>query len=146
MTAWIQKAQREGNAADAIIQRQEEQAKKDYINGHKESLFNAIDQHDTEAFQTSMFALADADRKDKEEQGKKSDPGYVNSLIVKQYKPLYIAAINDGDTEKAETIKDDLLGMPMTGVDARTIISWQYEAEKQKVIDDARKIKNNKNR
>ena len=132
MTAWIQSAQKEGNAAEAIIQRHEEQAKKDYVKGHKESLFNAVDQHDAESFQTSMYALADADKQDKAAQGKKSDPAYVTNLLVDQYKPLYIAAINAGDTETAETIRDNLLSMPMTGIDARTILGWQYEAEKNK--------------
>jgi hypothetical protein len=132
MTAWIQSAQKAGNAAEAIIQRHEEQAKKDYVKGYKESLFNAVDQHDVESFQTSMYALIEADKKEKEEQGKKQNPAYVHNLLVNQFKPLYIAALNDGDIEAAETIRDNLLSMPMTGIDAKTILGWQYEAEKQK--------------
>jgi len=114
------------------MQRHEEQAKKDYINGHKESLFKAVNEHDTESFQTSMFALVEADKQDKKAQGKESNPAYVHNLLVNHYKPLYIAAFNDGDTEAMETIKDDLLNMPMTGINTKTILGWEYEAEKEK--------------
>lgn len=132
ITAWIQTAQHEGNAADVIMNRHEEKAKKEYVDGHKTSLFKAVDEHDTEAFNTSMFALMDADKKDKEAQGKKQNPAYVNNLLVNHYKPLYITAINSGDTETADTIRDNLLSLPITGIDTKTILGWQYEAQKQK--------------
>jgi len=130
ITAWIQSAQHEGNAADAIMNRHEEKAKKEYVDGHKTSLFKAVDEHDTEAFNTSMFALMDADKKDKEAQGKKQNPAYVNNLLVSHYKPLYITAINSGDTETADIIRDNLLSLPITGIDTKTILGWQYEAQK----------------
>ena len=112
------------------MNRHEEKAKKEYVDGHKTSLFKAVDEHDTEAFNTSMFALMDADKKDKEAQGKKQNPAYVNNLLVSHYKPLYITAINSGDTETADIIRDNLLSLPITGIDTKTILGWQYEAQK----------------
>lgn len=132
LSSWVKEARRGGKAADVIVNRSEEKAKKEYVDGHKTSLFKAVDEHDTEAFNTSMFALMDADKKDKEAQGKKQNPAYVNNLLVNHYKPLYIEAFNDGDAEAMEKIKDDLLNMPMTGINAKTIFGWEYEAEKEK--------------
>ena len=112
-TSWIQTAQEKGNPADAILERHEAQAKKDYIDGYKTAMFKAVDEHDYESFQTSYTALMQAEIKDAQDNGEKVNMGYVNKQLANHYKPLYKKAVLNGDAQTAQEIKDNLMALPL---------------------------------
>jgi hypothetical protein len=97
----VSEAEKTGNIIDKIIDRAIERNQNEYVNGHKKSMLDALDDGDIETAQVSIEALRDMGKKDSS----------IKTYITNYFKPIWQKSIDDGDFKKADDIEltlDDL--------------------------------------
>jgi len=121
---WIISADANGNAVDAIIDRAVDRNKKNYISEHGESMAEALDNEDYEAYSTSLQALEDAG----------ATASQIKGALRDYFKPLYQAAYMSGDDDAMEDIEDKLMGSD-SDFDQDDFDGWVYRDEDEDEVD-----------
>ena len=103
VSKWVANAQKGGDVIGTIMERREEQAKKDYVDGYSKALEKAITDYDAESANVIITALREAGKTDSD----------IRSSVTRTMKPLYVEAMEKGDTETANAIMRTLIGLPL---------------------------------
>jgi hypothetical protein len=99
MDAWVLEANTAGTIVETLVSRAADSNRKAYLAEYGKSLAEALDKEDSEAYNTCLAALENAEATDTNIKGSLRD----------YFKPLYQGAYMDGDRRTMEEIEEKLI-------------------------------------
>jgi hypothetical protein len=113
MDAWVLEANTAGTIVETLVSRAADSNRKAYLAEYGKSLAEALDKEDSEAYNTCLAALENAEATDTN----------IKSSLRDYFKPIYQSAYMDGDRRTMEEIEEKLIETG-TGFKTKDFEGW----------------------